>query len=38
MTNVYNRRKFEEIINEIIKSEYVPKFSLVLFDVDSFKK
>uniref|UniRef100_UPI00254B6A07 GGDEF domain-containing protein n=1 Tax=Lactococcus petauri TaxID=1940789 RepID=UPI00254B6A07 len=38
LTNVYNRRKFEEIINEIIESEYVPKFSLVLFDVDSFKK
>lgn len=38
LTNVYNRRKFEEIINEIIESEYVPKFSLVLFDVDSLKK
>lgn len=37
LTKVYNRRKFEEIIKEIIESKYVSKFSLVLFDVDSFK-
>ena len=38
LTNVYNRRKFEETMNEIIESPIISKFSLVFFDVDSFKR
>lgn len=38
LTNVYNRRKFEEVMEEITKSDRVKKYSLVIFDVDHFKE
>ena len=36
-TNVYNRRKFEETMDEILDSDQIYKFSLVVFDIDNFK-
>lgn len=37
LTNVYNRRKFEEMMDEILASDQISKFSLVFFDIDNFK-
>lgn len=37
LTNVYNRRKFEETMDEILASDQISKFSLVFFDIDNFK-
>lgn len=37
LTNTYNRRKFEETLQEIIESQYISVFTIVLFDVDAFK-
>lgn len=37
LTNTYNRRKFEETLQEIIESQYMSVFTVVLFDVDAFK-
>lgn len=37
LTQVYNRRKFEEVLRELIENDYHSEFSLVLFDIDSFK-
>lgn len=37
LTQVYNRRKFEEVLRELIESDYISNFSLALFDIDSFK-
>ncbi|MFK4934795.1 GGDEF domain-containing protein [Lactococcus garvieae] len=37
LTNVYNRRKFEETLDEILASDQISKFSLVFFDIDNFK-
>ncbi|WP_312681112.1 GGDEF domain-containing protein [Lactococcus taiwanensis] len=38
LTGVYNRRKFDETFKELLNSDTINKFSLVLFDVDSFKQ
>ena len=37
LTNIYNRRKFEETMDEILASDQISKFSLVFFDIDNFK-
>lgn len=37
LTNVNNRRKFEETMDEILASDQISKFSLVFFDIDNFK-
>lgn len=37
LTQVFNRRKFELVIEELVESKYISQFSLVIFDVDSFK-
>ena len=37
LTNTYNRRKFEETMDEILASDQISKFSLVFFDIDNFK-
>lgn len=37
LTDTYNRKKFEEVLKEILDSKDVPLFSIALFDVDSFK-
>lgn len=36
LTGVYNRRKFDSLINEVLKQE--EKLSLVMLDVDHFKR
>ena len=38
LTGVYNRRKFDETFKELLNSDTINNFSLVLFDVDSFKQ
>lgn len=37
LTAAYNRKKFQEVLNEIVNSNKIPFFSIVLFDIDSFK-
>lgn len=37
LTQVYNRRKFEEVLKDLLISKNITMFSVVLFDVDAFK-
>ena len=38
LTQVYNRRKFEEVLQEVTRSSDIKTFSLVSFDIDNFKQ
>ncbi|QPS70390.1 GGDEF domain-containing protein [Lactococcus garvieae] len=37
LTGTYNRKKFEDVLNEVLFSKNVPSFSIALFDIDAFK-